>query len=104
MNVPVASNDTFEAQFTVTVPPFIAGTANTIFAEDGNQPPNVSNELPFEVEGLLAVSPTAVAVGDEVDITLTDWPMNGEIPADAVTIAGVTQKIIGDTASSQSCL
>ena len=104
VNVPVASNDTFEAQFTVTVPPFIAGTANTIFAEDGNQPPNVSNELPFEVEGLLAVSPTAVAVGDEVDITLTDWPMNGEIPADAVTIAGVTQKIIGDTASSQSCL
>jgi hypothetical protein len=41
------------------------------------------------------VSPTSAAVGDEVDITLEDWPMDGPIPANAVTIAGVTQKIIG---------
>ena len=93
--VPVASDDTFEAQITVTVPPFVAGTGNMIFAEDGNEPPFTAGPLPFEVEGLLAVSPTSAAVGDEVDITLTDWPNDGPIPADAVTIAGEPQKIIG---------
>ena len=95
VNVPVASDDTFEAQFTVTVPPFVAGGENMIFAEDGNEPPFTAGPLPFEVEGLLVVSPTSAAVGDEVDITLTDWPKDGPIPANAVTIAGVTQEIIG---------
>jgi hypothetical protein len=63
--------------------------------EDGNQPPFTAGPIGFEVEGLLTVSPTSAAVGDEVDITLEDWPMDGPIPANAVTIAGVTQKIIG---------
>ncbi len=91
---PVATDNTFQAVFTVTVPPFVPGKGNWLYAEDGNQPPQVSNRVEFEVEGLLTVSPTSAAVGDEVDITLEDWP-NGPIPADTVTIAGVTQKIIG---------
>ena len=95
VSVPVASDDTFEAQITVTVPPFEAGTENMISVEDGNQPPFKAGPVKFEVEGLLTVSPTSAAVGDEVDITLEDWPMNGSIPSDAVTIAGVTQTIIG---------
>ena len=74
VGVPVASDDTFQAQFTVTVPPFVPGDKNTIYAEDGNEPPNVSNRLAFEVEGLLTVSPSSAAVGDELDITLEDWP------------------------------
>ena len=85
VSVPVASDDTFEAQITVTVPPFVAGTENMIFVEDGNQPPFTAGPVPFEVEGLLTVSPTSAAVGDEVDITLEDWPMNGSIPADALS-------------------
>ena len=93
-SAPVASDDTFEAQFTVTVPPFVPGKGNIIHAEDGNEPPQVSNRLEFKLEGLLTVSPTEAEVGDEVDITLEDWP-NGPIPAGAVTIAGVTQSIIG---------
>ena len=80
VSVPVASNDTFEAQISVNVPPFVAGTGNMIFVEDGNQPPFKAGPVRFEVEGLLTVSPTSAAVGDEVDITLDDWPMNGEIP------------------------
>ena len=95
VSVPVASDDTFEAQITVTVPPFEAGTENMISVEDGNQPPFKAGPVKFEVEGLLTVSPTSAAVGDEVDITLEDWPNDGSIPSDAVTIAGVTQTIIG---------
>ena len=99
VSVPVASDDTFEAQITVLVPPFVPGKENMIFVEDGNQPPFTGGPIGFEVEGLLTVSPTSAAVGDEVDITLEDWPMDGPIPADAVTIAGVTQTIIGGSAS-----
>ena len=99
LSVPVASDDTFEAQISVAVPPFVAGPGNEIFVEDGNQPPFKAGPIGFEVEGLLTVSPTSVAVGDEVDITLEDWPMDGPIPANAVTIAGVTQTIVGGSAS-----
>ena len=94
VSVPVTSDDTFEATFTVTVPPFVPGKGNWLYAEDGNEPPQVSNRLDFKVEGLLTVSPTSAAVGDEIEISLVDWP-DGPIPANAVTIAGVTQKIIG---------
>ena len=94
VSVPVASDGTVQATFTVTVPPFVPGKGNIIYAEDGNEPPNVSNRLDFEVEGLLTISPSSAAVGDEVAITLVDWP-DGLIPSNAVTIAGVTQKIIG---------
>ena len=94
VSVPVASDDTFQAVFTVTVPPFVPGKGNMIYAEDGNEPPFSAGLVEFEVEGLLTVSPTSAAIGDEVDITLVDWP-DGPIPDNAVTIAGVTQKIIG---------
>ena len=95
---PVASDDTFQATYTVTVPPFAPGFGNCIYAQDGNEPPFTAGPVEFELEGLLTVSPTSAAVGDEVDITLWDWP-NGPIPANAVTIAGVTQKIIGGSTS-----
>ena len=94
VSVPVANDGTVQATFTVTVPPFVPGKGNIIYAEDGNEPPNVSNRLDFEVEGLLTISPSSAAVGDEVAITLVDWP-DGLIPSNAVTIAGVSQKIIG---------
>ena len=96
---PVASDDTFQAQFTVTVPPFKPGFGNCIYAQDGNQPPFSAGPVEFELEGLLTISPTSAAVGDKVDITLEDWP-NVAIPADAVTIAGVTQTIIGNPSIS----
>ena len=99
VSVPVTSDDTFEATFTVTVPPFVPGKGNWLYAEDGNEPPQVSNRLDFKVEGLLTVSPTSAAVGDEIEISLMDWP-DGPIPANAVTIAGVTQKIIGSPSVS----
>ena len=94
----VASDDTFQASFTVTVPPFSPGFGNCIYAQDGNQPPFSAGPVEFEVEGLLTVSPTSAAVGDEVDITLEDWP-NVSIPAGAVTIADVPQRIVGGSTS-----
>ena len=100
VSVSVASNDTFEAQINVTVPPFVPGTENWIYVEDGNQPPFTGGPIQFEVEGLLTVSPTSAAVGDEVDITLEDWPNNDPIPTNAVTIAGVPQTIIGSPSLS----
>ena len=94
LSVEVGSDDTFEAVFPVLVPPFVPGKGNMIYAQDRNEPPNVSNRLDFEVEGLLTVYSMSAAVGDVVDFFLVDWP-DGPIPAGAVTIAGVTQRIIG---------
>ena len=94
----VASDDTFQATYTVTVPPFAPGFGNCIYAQDGNQPPFTAGPVEFELEGLLTVSPTSAAVGDEVDITLEDWP-NVSIPAGAVTIADVPQRIVGGSTS-----
>ena len=107
VSVPVASDDTFQATFIVTLPPFIPGTGNWIYAKDGNEPPNVSDRLEFKVEPLLTVSPSSAAVGKEVDITLEDWT-NGPIVTtyedgklkEGVTIAGVTQEIIGSPSVS----
>ena len=99
VSVLVANDDTFSATIQVTVPPFVPGKGNMIYVEDENQPPNVSNRLDFEIEGLLTVSPTSAAVGDVVDLALEDWP-DGPIPAGAVTIAGVTQRIIGSPSVS----
>ena len=96
---PVLSDNTFQATFTITVPPFVPGKGNMIYAEDGNQPPVTAGPVEFELEGLLTVSPTAAAVGDEVDITLEDWP-DGPIPANGVTIAGGAQRVIGSPSVS----
>ena len=95
----VDSDDYFQATYTVTVPPFVPGKGNFIYAEDNNQPPQVSNRVEFKLDGLLIVSPMSAAVGDEIEISLVDWP-DGPIPAGAVTIAGVTQKILGSPSVS----
>ena len=100
VSVLVASDDTFEAHITVLIPPFVPGTGNTIYVEDGNDDPNISNRVQFEVEGLLTISPTSAAVGDEVDITLEDWPNDGVVPVNAVTIGNTVQKIVGSTDTS----
>ena len=99
VSVPVGSDDTFEATFNVTVPPFEAlPKKNVINAVDGEAPPNtVEWILPtddptaddyegrtnnakmagaptFEVEGLITVSPNTVGIGDTLTIDLKDWP------------------------------
>ena len=102
-DVTVGIDDTFTHPIVVTVPPFSAGTENLVYATDGKTPPNESPKLGFEVEGLVTLSPTAAAVGDEVDITLTDWPTgeavsstvdaSGMVTASSVTIAGEMQEL-----------
>ena len=73
--ITVASDDTFEATFTVTVPPFKPGKDNMINAVDGENPPNTAeNGVPFEVEGLLRLSPASLGIGDTLSIDLIDWP------------------------------
>ena len=90
-DVLVGSNDTFTHTVNVTVPPFVSGTDNMIYASDGKADPNESPKLGFEVEGLAVLSPTSAAVGDEVDITLEDWP---SLLNPTVTIAGIGQTIM----------
>ena len=110
ISVPVGSDDTFEATFNVTVPPFEPlPKKNVINAVDGEAPPNtVEWILPtddptaddykdrtkeakaagaptFEVEGLITVSPNTVGIGDTLTIDLKDWPN-----------AQITQLVIGD--------
>ena len=87
ISVPVASDDTFEATFNVTVPPFEPGPGNMINAVDGETPPNTAEMgVPFEVEGLLSVSPATLGVGDTLSIDLKDW-LNEQITT--VEIGGV---------------
>ena len=87
ISVPVAANDTFEATFNVTVPPFSPGPGNMINAVDGETPPNTSDmAVPFEVEGLLTVSPTTLGIGDTLSVDLQDW-LNEQITN--VEIGGV---------------
>ena len=101
--VPVASDDTFEANFNVTVPPFDPlPLKNVINAVDGEVPPNtVKWVVPepeggameatdaaklmaaqaagapiFEVEGLISVSPSTLGIGDTLTVSLEDWPMH----------------------------
>ena len=91
VSVIVGSNDTFEATFNVTVPPFVPGMGdaddnnlNRINAVDGEAPtPNhFKNGPTFEVEGLMTVNPKSVAVGDKVQISLVDWPNGSHIGYD----------------------
>ena len=110
----VESNDTFTATFIVTVPPFAAEGANHINVIDGENPPNHYNGMmdgqtpvTFTIEPLLSVSTSLVVVGEEVEISLVDWPATDQvkdyITADAqgvdrviqsaVTIAGIPQQI-----------
>ena len=103
VTVTVASDDTFEATFNVTVPPFEPlPNKNVINATDGEAPPNTlewdveaandPDELTedesaerlkiatdagapsFEVEGLITVSPKTLGIGDTLNIDIKDWP------------------------------
>ena len=99
ISILVGSDDTFDATFNVTVPPFKAGKGNMIKAKDGETPPNrTDTAVAFEVEGLLTASPKTASIGDKIQISLTDWPPyttdNPEEDA-TVKIAGIEQKIIG---------
>ena len=109
----VESDDTFMFFFTVTVPPFAPEGVNQINVIDDDNPPNHYNGMDgqapvtFTIKPLLSISPSSVAVGEEVEITLVDWPATDRvmdyIMADsqgvdrviqsAVTIAGVPQRI-----------
>ena len=102
ISVLVGSDDTFEATFNVTVPPFKAGKGNMIKAKDGETPPNrTETAVAFEVEGLMTASPTTAAIGDKIQISLVDWPdYTLENPSSEATvkIAGLPQKVIGSMA------
>ena len=104
ISILVGSDDTFEATFNVTVPPFKAGKGNMIKAKDGETPPNrTETAVAFEVEGLLTASPKTAAIGDKIQISLVDWPPypneDGKRIGDAtVKIAGLEQEIIGSMA------
>ena len=99
VSILVGSNDTFEATFNVTVPPFKAGKGNMIKAKDGETPPNrTETAVAFEVEGLMTASPKTAAIGDKIQISLIDWPdyTTDNPPSEAtVKIAGIEQKVIG---------
>ena len=110
--VPVASDDTFEATFNVTVPPFDPlPLRNVINAVDGEVPTNTVTWVApeeagdndanlvsaaraagvpiFEVEGLISVSPSTLGIGDTLTIDLEDWPEH-IVPANArLEIGGV---------------
>ena len=99
ISVLVGSDDTFEATFNVTVPPFKAGKGNMIKAKDGETPPNRTvTAVAFEVEGLMTASPKDPDIGDKIQISLTDWPdYTADNPQSEATvkIAGIPQKVIG---------
>ena len=102
ISILVGSDDTFEATFTVTVPPFKAGKGNMIKAKDGETPPNrTATAVPFEVEGLMTASPKTAAIGDKIQISLVDWPsytIANPVEDATVKIAGIEQDIIGSMA------
>ncbi len=79
----VASDDTFAATFSLTVPPFSrAGGASTINAVDGkgnSSPTSVS----VGVSDKIIISPTTAAVGETVQITLQDFNANNYIASGA---------------------
>ena len=102
ISILVGSDDTFEATFNVTVPPFKAGKGNMIKAKDGETPPNrTETAVAFEVEGLLTASPKTAAIGDKIQISLVDWPdytIDNPSSEATVKIAGLEQKVIGSMA------
>ena len=102
ISILVGSDDTFEATFNVTVPPFKAGEGNMIKAKDGETPPNRTDKaVPFEVEGLLSASPKTASIGDKIQISLVDWPdYTSDNPQSEATvkIAGIEQTVIGSMA------
>ena len=79
----VASDDTFAATFSLTVPPFSrSGGSSTINAVDGkgnSSPTSVS----VGVSDKIIISPTTAAVGETIQITLQDFRANNYIASGA---------------------
>ena len=120
ITVPVASDDTFEATFNVTVPPFEAlPNKNVINAVDGEAPVNtlkwtvptdadhdtliglaMAAKAPiFEVEGLLTVSPATLGIGDTLTIDLKDWPNE---TVTKLVIGGVDHSVSGRSVNNNT--
>ena len=109
----VDSDDTFTINNKARVPPFAPVIANRINAIDDENPPNHYNGMggqtpvTFTVEPLLTTSLSAVSIGDEIEISLVDWPAADRVmdyitpdaqgvdrvKQSAVTIAGIPQEI-----------
>ena len=78
----VASDDTFAATFSLTVPPFSVAANSSINAVDGkgnSSPTSVS----VGVSDKIIISPTTAAVGETVQITLQDFNANNYIASGA---------------------
>jgi hypothetical protein len=79
----VASDDTFAATFSLTVPPFSrAGGSSSINAVDGkgnSSPTSVS----VGVSDKIIISPTTAAIGETVQITLQDFNANNYVASGA---------------------
>ena len=109
----VGSDDTFTETYNVTVPPFAVEGPNQINVIDGDSPPNHYNGMgeqtpvTFTIEPLLAIPTSLVTLGNEVELTLVDWPATDrvmdhvtadsqgvdQIMQSSVTIAGIPQQI-----------
>ena len=100
VTVPInSSSNTFEATFSVTVPPFVPGPSNTINAIDGQGSAItvVANMPSYEVKGSVEVTPATAGVGDTIQVTISSWPTDGAIPTSAITIAGIAHSPVSST-------
>ena len=78
----VASDDTFAATFSLTVPPFSVAANSSINAVDGkgnSSPTSVS----VGVADKIIISPTTAAIGQTVQITLQDFVANNYVASGA---------------------
>ena len=78
----VASDDTFAATFSLTVPPFSVAANSSINAVDGkgnSSPTSVS----VGVADKIIISPTTAAIGETVQITLQDFVANNYVASGA---------------------
>ena len=109
----VGSDDTFTETYNVKVPPFAVEGPNQINVIDGDSPPNHYNgrggqtPVTFTIEPLLSIPTSLVTLGNEVELTLVDWPATDrvmdhvtadsqgvdQVMQSSVTIAGIPQQI-----------
>ena len=109
----VGSDDTFTETYNVAVTPFAVEGPNQINVIDGDNPPNHYNGMggqtpvTFTIEPLLSIPTSLVTLGNEVELTLVDWPATDrvmdhvtadsqgvdQVMQSSVTIAGIPQQI-----------
>ena len=109
----VGSDDTFTETYNVAVTPFAVEGPNQINVIDGDSPPNHYNGMggqtpvTFTIEPLLSIPTSLVTLGNEVELTLVDWPATDrvmdhvtadsqgvdQVMQSSVTIAGIPQQI-----------